>query len=239
MEEEERDMYVEEKRKRRKLAMEGKEFYYNYEEQSGKTSHDEIVTKSDYTDNNRQSINVVPLTRLKTDTFTPPFSIPEGMVVPETKRHAEIIERTARYLNSSTDPQLEILIKAKQAHNRDFAFLDSRHYLHEYYKHVRWIITSGLGDYASSDDEASDDDSNIDMPSDNELKQFIDRMAEFIAQNGDEFEGQIRANHSDPSKLAFMDKGATYQKYYRFKVKTLRTNKQSETENDTNRCQFR
>lgn len=47
------------------------------------------------------------------------------------------------------------MIKAKQAHNRDFAFLDTRHYLHEYYKHVRWITASGLGGYTSSDEEGS------------------------------------------------------------------------------------
>jgi hypothetical protein len=52
---------------------------------------------------------------------------------------------------------LEILIKAKQANNRDFAFLDTRHYLHPYYKHVRWLTSSGLGSYGSSDDEDGED----------------------------------------------------------------------------------
>ncbi|KAI8053901.1 hypothetical protein BDF22DRAFT_443240 [Syncephalis plumigaleata] len=228
MDAQEREQHVEEKRKRNKLADEGREFYYDYGDSNTNTHHDNEHIESDRMEQQRSSsadmistrmndheraasITNAPLvTKPKVDAFTPTFSIPEDMIIPETKRLAEIIERTARYLNASTDPQLEILIKAKQAHNRDFAFLDTRHYLHEYYKHVRWIMASGLGDYASSNDDDDDDehqstcsshysDTEIEIPSDQELKQFIDRMAEFIARNGDDYEEQIRTNHSNPA----------------------------------------
>lgn len=39
---------------------------------------------------------------------------------------------------------MEIILQAKQATNPNFSFLSRRHYLHAFYKHVRWLLQTGL-----------------------------------------------------------------------------------------------
>lgn len=48
---------------------------------------------------------------------------------------------------------MEILIQAKQSQNPLFAFLGREHPLHVYYKHISWLMQSGLFGYASGDEE--------------------------------------------------------------------------------------
>ncbi|XP_032663725.1 splicing factor, suppressor of white-apricot homolog isoform X3 [Odontomachus brunneus] len=76
--------------------------------------------------------------------FVPPpeLEIPEGMIVPETQKLNAIITKTALFI-SRQGSQMEILIKAKQANNPQFAFLSIDEPLHQYYRYVLDAIKSG------------------------------------------------------------------------------------------------
>lgn len=39
---------------------------------------------------------------------------------------------------------MEIILQAKQATNPNFAFMSRRHQLFQFYKHVRWLMQTGL-----------------------------------------------------------------------------------------------
>jgi hypothetical protein len=67
----------------------------------------------------------------------------------------DIIEKTAKFIASSTTPsaQMEITIQAKQASNPMFAFLHKDNSLYKFYRHILWLSNSGLCGYGSSDSE--------------------------------------------------------------------------------------
>ncbi|KAG0273410.1 hypothetical protein BGZ95_010765 [Linnemannia exigua] len=77
-------------------------------------------------------------------TFNLHFDVPEGMAAPENEKTLALIERTAKFVNSSSEPTMEIILQAKQATNPNFAFLSKRHHLFLFYKHVRWLMQTGL-----------------------------------------------------------------------------------------------
>ncbi|CAG8795908.1 24641_t:CDS:2, partial [Gigaspora rosea] len=85
--------------------------------------------------------------------YVPKYSVPQGIATPSDDRVDEIIERTAKFLNSSTDSQMEIVIQAKQANNPKFSFLNKDDPLYPYYKHVRLLLQTGLFSYEDSDKE--------------------------------------------------------------------------------------
>ena len=39
---------------------------------------------------------------------------------------------------------MEIILQAKQATNPNFAFMSRRHHLFQFYKHIRWLMQTGL-----------------------------------------------------------------------------------------------
>lgn len=61
---------------------------------------------------------------------------------PETTKVQAIIEKTARFI-ATQGPQMEILIKAKQANNPLFDFLNQRGRLNPFYKHTLQSIKDG------------------------------------------------------------------------------------------------
>ncbi|KAG0375072.1 hypothetical protein BGX24_009577 [Mortierella sp. AD032] len=81
-------------------------------------------------------------------TFHLHFDVPEGMVVPEDEKTLALIERTAKFVNSSSEPTMEIILQAKQATNPNFAFMSKRHHLFLFYKHIRWLMQTGLYEHA-------------------------------------------------------------------------------------------
>ncbi|XP_033102184.1 splicing factor, suppressor of white-apricot homolog [Anneissia japonica] len=70
------------------------------------------------------------------------LKIPMDMEVPATVKMHAFIERTANFI-SSRGAQMEIRIKANQAGNSQFDFLNFDHYLNPYYKHLLKLIKSG------------------------------------------------------------------------------------------------
>lgn len=58
---------------------------------------------------------------------------------PTTEREAAIIEQTAKFV-ADKGPQLEILIKTKQATNPRFVFLNYDDRLHPFYRHITNLI---------------------------------------------------------------------------------------------------
>eukprot|EP01137_Pigoraptor_chileana_P005108 Opistho-2@47753 len=70
------------------------------------------------------------------------LSVPEDISVPLHMGEHRVIERTAA-LVLAHGVRMEILVKAKQARNSRFAFLDMDHPLNPYYKHVMLRMASG------------------------------------------------------------------------------------------------
>ncbi|KAK6642152.1 hypothetical protein RUM44_013875 [Polyplax serrata] len=73
---------------------------------------------------------------------SPQLDIPVNMVLPETVKHNAIIEKTAMFINNQ-GPQMEILLKMKQAGNPQFNFLSFDNPLHSYYRHLLMVIKGG------------------------------------------------------------------------------------------------
>ena len=68
-------------------------------------------------------------------TPSPNLDLPIDTEVPSTVKLNQIIEKTAKFI-SSQGPQMEILLKAKQASNPQFNFLNHDGQYNPYYKHI-------------------------------------------------------------------------------------------------------
>lgn len=64
------------------------------------------------------------------------------------------IEKTALFV-SKQGPQMEILIKAKQSDNPQFAFLNQSDPLHKFYRHVLNAVKSGKYKVTSETDQGN------------------------------------------------------------------------------------
>lgn len=73
----------------------------------------------------------------------PLFLLPPYIEIPETMKVHAIIEKTAKFI-ASQGTQMEILIKAKQANNPLFEFLNHDSRLKPYYKHMLQTMKDGL-----------------------------------------------------------------------------------------------
>ncbi|KAJ1666432.1 hypothetical protein EV178_002219, partial [Coemansia sp. RSA 1646] len=102
--------------------------------------------------------------------FAPSFTVPEGIATPKTQRHFEIVERTARFLADQQDAekaaQMEVMIQGKQGTNADFEFLNRASQLHPFYKHILWLMRTGL--YGYNDDSSSESDSGTEESNDSD-----------------------------------------------------------------------
>ena len=54
-------------------------------------------------------------------------------------------------------------------------------------------------------------------PSDQELRNIIDKLAQFVARNGPEFEHMTKSKQKDNPKFSFLF-GGEYYHYYNYKV---------------------
>ncbi|VDN09692.1 unnamed protein product, partial [Dibothriocephalus latus] len=72
----------------------------------------------------------------------PELVLPPYMVLPQTDRQAAIIERTAVFI-ARNSTQMEIVLKAKQASNSQFQFLNYDSELNPFYKELVKLIKAG------------------------------------------------------------------------------------------------
>ncbi|KAF9907527.1 hypothetical protein EC991_010823 [Linnemannia zychae] len=108
-------------------------------------------------------------------TFYLHFDVPEGMAIPENEKTLALIERTAKFVNSSSEPTMEIILQAKQATNPNFAFMSKRHHLFQFYKHVRWLMQTGLYEYAEEVRQREEEEMRAEQ-------EELDRKAAMLAE---------------------------------------------------------
>ncbi|KAJ3012949.1 pantothenate synthase [Thoreauomyces humboldtii] len=170
-----------------------------------------------------------------TEVFELKHPAPAGIVPPPTSRLAEIMEKTARFVGSSTNPQTEILVKAKQAQNPDFAFLDANHELHQYYIHLRTVLASGLAGIAgySSDDDSSSETAKETLPvtpavmdetapgppvhhsfPPDDLQLVIQATARSVARGGSALEARLTESHRTDPRFAFLRPWNPWHNHY-------------------------
>ncbi|XP_033211076.1 splicing factor, suppressor of white-apricot homolog isoform X3 [Belonocnema kinseyi] len=99
----------------------------------------------------------------------PELEIPPEMAVPDTQKLNAIISKTALFI-SRQGGQMEVLIKAKQSNNPQFAFLSVDGALHPYYKLMLEAIKSGkynpekLAEKEESEEPEEQSDEDDDEP---------------------------------------------------------------------------
>ncbi|RHZ47077.1 hypothetical protein Glove_593g8 [Diversispora epigaea] len=170
MSEEERYEFIEEKKKRKREKDENEEnegnegYSYNY----------------DYNEEFQSYEEVEEVKKVKSQ-YVPKYSVPLEMVTPFDNRVDEIIERTAKFLNASTDPQMEIVIQAKQANNPSFSFLNKEDPLYPYYRHVRVLLQTGLFAYGGENADNEENSRSTDGERDNKTFSFTN--GKFDASN--------------------------------------------------------
>ncbi|KAJ3116990.1 hypothetical protein HK098_006414 [Nowakowskiella sp. JEL0407] len=169
------------------------------------------------------------------------------MAIPQTQRIANLIEKTATFINSSANSQTEVLIRSKQSSNPDFGFLMRDHSLYPYFQHVRSLLKMGLGGYASDDsnsdadeseskqDNESNDsdvqgkegDSNADILKEPDVERVdltdeeanvIEKTAKFVAKNGSKFEDVVRERNQGNSRFDFLIPSNPLNRYYKMRV---------------------
>ncbi|KAM3588774.1 hypothetical protein VKS41_001212 [Umbelopsis sp. WA50703] len=220
--EEERDQYVEEKRKRRKMEEENKTFQYSYDS----------VDKSNVPQSSPPEERRLeePEEEIKCN-----FRIPDDILKPKTQKQVDVIERTAKFIatSSSESSHMEITIQAKQASNPMFAFLNKDNPLHKFYKHVLWLSNSGLGGYGSSESES---DSEEQQPKSNDTPEskleqsgeteqnnadvykVISKTAAFVAKAGPSLESKIKEKNLGNPKFGFLNPWNEFHAHYRSQV---------------------
>ena len=61
-------------------------------------------------------------------------------------------------------------------------------------------------------------------PTDLQLANIIDKLAEFVARNGPEFEQMTKIKQKNNVKFAFLQKGSEFHSYYQYRVMDERRN---------------
>ncbi|KAI8818192.1 uncharacterized protein EV422DRAFT_539010 [Fimicolochytrium jonesii] len=157
MSEDERDLYVQNKRRMRRMEADGKRWAHRYGS-SSPSSEEGVGYEKPHPDTHPPEEDTVQ----PSDLPYPPLA---GMRAPSTLRLASIIEKTAKFIAESTNPQTEFMVKAKQASNPEFDFLQVGHELNAYYVHVRGVMKSGLvglfagyGSGSGSESEGGEED---------------------------------------------------------------------------------
>ncbi|KAI8576202.1 hypothetical protein K450DRAFT_258085 [Umbelopsis ramanniana AG] len=219
--EDERDQYVEEKRKRRKMEQEQKTYQYSYDDKAQANIGNNVEEKT------LEPEEVIEEIRCN-------FQIPKELEKPKTQKQVDIIEKTAKFIaSSSTDAShMEITIQAKQASNPLFAFLHKDNKLYKFYRHILWLSNSGLSGYGSSDsdtdaDEEKNNESNdniedvtksYEQPNNVDIYEAIEKTAAFVAKAGPSLESKIKEKNLGNPKFAFLQPWNEHHAYYRTRV---------------------
>ncbi|KAG0173126.1 hypothetical protein DFQ30_008798 [Apophysomyces sp. BC1015] len=196
MSDDERDSYLEEKRKRRRVEQENMLFHYDYSN-NGTAVQKELTAK---------------------------YKAPVTMTMPETHAQADIIDQTAKAVRAAVHPNLlEIRTQARQANNPMYSFLNKSDALYPFYKHILWLSQSGLADYGSdtSSDENEEDHASKKPPSD--IADVIDKTARFVAKAGKDLETRIKQRHTGDPKFAFLQSENIYHAYYKTQIECFQS----------------
>ncbi|KAG0013553.1 hypothetical protein BGZ80_011003 [Entomortierella chlamydospora] len=125
---------------------------------------------------------------------------------------------------------MEIILQAKQATNPNFAFMSRRHHLFQFYKHVRWLMQTGL--YESAEDVRQREAEEAKAEEEEEarraaeaarareaalhvdIEMAIDKTIEFLASNDstDVFERKL-LSLNDP-RFEFIKPGHAWHEYF-------------------------
>ncbi|GJJ70987.1 hypothetical protein EMPS_03337 [Entomortierella parvispora] len=160
------------------------------------------------------------------------FEVPEGMVVPDSQKVLALIERTAKFVNNSSEPTMEIILQAKQATNPNFAFMSRRHPLFQFYKHVRWLMQTGLyeteeefkqreEDEAKADKEAAEqralkasrDYRDKEYPH-ADIEEIIDATIKFLLSSEHTALFEKALNESDDLRFGFLRRSHAWHQHY-------------------------
>jgi hypothetical protein len=169
---------------------------------------------------------------------------------PSTEKQRKIIEKTAKFVTESSNPQIEIIIQAKQSSNPLFKFLNKNDVLYPYYERICLLMKMGLYTYSKEEinnseinnntnnerkmkdnaiyenlpedttknDKIKEDKGENSMEKNDEEKKFedleknipenikiiIEKMANYIARNGTEFETLVRQKNIGDERFSFM-----------------------------------
>jgi len=216
---------------------------------------------------------------------------------PSTDQQRKIIEKTAKFITESSNPQMEIVIQAKQSSNPLFNFLNKNDILYPYYRRICLLMRMGIYTYSEEEElinanenkndennkkneekneenenkkeminnediKISNKDINIkkngnnlknDLKNDEEIQYkelekkipnntiiIIEKMANYIARNGSEFETLVRQKNIGDERFSFMQPWNEFYGYYKYRIsKCLITNNNQNSissykENDDN-----
>jgi len=123
------DVIKEEEEQKRSQEASGAQFNFNYDNDSGVVFGPEVPEQQDLQAND-DSEEYVP---------APGLDLPSGVTPPSTMKQFSVIERTA-LLIAGQGPQMEILLKTKQAGNPVFDFLSIDHEFNKFYKHLIMLV---------------------------------------------------------------------------------------------------
>ncbi|KAJ1901026.1 NADH:ubiquinone oxidoreductase [Kickxella alabastrina] len=107
--------------------------------------------------------------------FVVKFAVPDNVAMPKTQRLFGIIEQTARFIveqPSAMANRMELVIQGKQGTNPDFAFLSARSPLYAFYKHLQWLMQTGLYGYNAESSSSSDSEQEKDQEQEQEQHPF-------------------------------------------------------------------
>ncbi|KAI1317206.1 hypothetical protein EDD11_008898 [Mortierella claussenii] len=163
-------------------------------------------------------------------TFQLHFEVPEGMAVPESEKTLALIERTAKFVNNSSEPTMEIILQAKQATNPHFAFMSRRHHLFQFYKHVRWLMQTGL--YETAEDvrlreaeeakaeqeeeerRAAEVAKALEASFHIDIEKVLEKTVEFLVAHEGTSVYEEKLLSMDDIRFAFMNPGHAWHDYY-------------------------
>ncbi|KAF7726726.1 hypothetical protein EC973_008500 [Apophysomyces ossiformis] len=199
MSDDERDTYLEEKRKRRKMEQENKLFHYDYRNGTGN--------------------NITPI---QAD-LAAKYKAPATMAMPTTEEQAKIIDETAKAVVAAVHPNLlEIRIQARQGNNPMYRFLNKSDELYPFYKHILWLSQSGLAAYGSDSSDNEDDEKETARPP-SHIEEVIEKTAKFVAKSGQELENRIKERNAHDPKFSFLQPGNMYYTYYKTQVESFQS----------------
>ncbi|OAQ30391.1 hypothetical protein K457DRAFT_445483 [Linnemannia elongata AG-77] len=162
-------------------------------------------------------------------TFHLHFDVPEGMAVPENEKTLALIERTAKFVNSSSESTMEIILQAKQAANPNFAFMSKRHHLFQFYKHIRWLMQTGLYEYAEEVRQREEEEARAEQEEQErkaavlaekelrlrlDLVKVVEKTIEFLKEHQNDPVYEKKLLSSTDIRFEFMKPGHVWHDYY-------------------------